>query len=161
MGYSFAMRNNTLLPQGLVQPGKNFSGLMELYESNYIRLRRLIPEITQIEESVSRVDHCLDLHVQVVERCPYTTMLRLTYAFQDAQNSVLLEPDLHLRIYHDARTAEAQSRCLRHQKGQLTVTDHSPLRAKRHLNRFLSKWLGYCLARGHQFNQESAKSGVF
>lgn len=161
MRYSFAMRNNILLPQGFVQPGKNFSGLMELYESNYMRLRRLIPDITQIEDSVSQVDRCLDLHVQVVERCPYTTMLRLTYAFKDEQNSVLLEPDLRLRIYHDARTAEAQSRCLRHQKGQLIVTDHSPLRTKQHLNRFLSKWLGYCLLRGHQLNQHSAESTVF
>ena len=155
------MRNNTLLPQGLIQPGKNFSGLMELYESNYIRLRRLIPDITHIEESVSRVGHCLDLHVQVVERCPYTTMLRLTYAFENEQGRVLLEPDLNLRIYYDARTAEVQSRCLHHQKGQLTVTDHSPLRTKRDLNRFLSKWLGYCLLRGHQFNQDSPESAVF
>jgi uncharacterized protein YqiB (DUF1249 family) len=48
-------------------PAKNFAGLMELYECNYIRLRNLVPDVDDMPDYViSRVEGVLDLHLRVV-----------------------------------------------------------------------------------------------
>ena len=70
------------LHQGI--PAKNFAGLMELYECNYIRLRNLVPDVDVMPDSViSRIPGVLDLHLRVVERNKFTTTLHLTYYFTD------------------------------------------------------------------------------
>src|SRR5688572_22281934 len=82
---------------------RTFSGLMDLYEQNYIRLRRLIPDFDHLtEQAVSTVHGCMDLHYQCLERSPYTTVFILTYRYQ-ATDGRKVEPDLKIRVYHDAR----------------------------------------------------------
>jgi len=124
---------------------------MELYEANYMLLRRLIPDVRHIEDrAISRVEGCMDLHVEVTERCRYTTMLRMTYDFgQDADPRLL--PDLQVRLYHDARTAEAISRVVHDRQSHRLITrPATSLQARWELNRFLQRWLGFCLNRGHR-----------
>jgi uncharacterized protein YqiB (DUF1249 family) len=59
---------------------------MELYESNYIRLRNLQPELDAMPAiAVSRVPGALDLHLRIIERCRFTTTLGLTYCFHDEE----------------------------------------------------------------------------
>lgn len=124
--------------------------LMELYESNYMLIRLLIPELGQMRESVyiSSQSDCLDLKLEILERCKYTTTVKLTYRFNrhDSENS---EPDLVIRVYHDARTAEAMSGLIhghRHEQRRVRDLDDGWI-----LNRFLYKWIKYCLYRGHRF----------
>jgi uncharacterized protein YqiB (DUF1249 family) len=128
---------------------RSFAGLMELYEQNYLRLRNLAPDLKVADEMISSVPghgH-QDLYLSVTQRCRYTTMLRLTYRFEDA-GELLFEPDLHLKVYHDARVIEVR---------QFTSRAHGPLyvadmiEQKWMMNRFLFKWLGYCLHQGHYF----------
>ena len=138
-----------------VEPG-TFSALMDLYERNYIQVRRLVPWLPSPGEArVSRVEEGLDLHLKVVERHRYTTDVALTYYFRREQGP-LLEPDLHVRIYHDARVAEVLTAQLRHwpQFNMLhwDVDRDSQLYARWRVNRFLYKWLHYCLYQGHRFS---------
>lgn len=128
---------------------RNFPGLMALYEENYMRLRRLVPRFDAIDGSaVSRVSGCIDLHVTIIERSRYTTTLRLTYRFADGDD-VRHEPDLRVRVQHDARTAEAMA--VHMGRGRYHFDARRTLVRSWERNRFLHKWLGYCLHRGHRF----------
>lgn len=128
---------------------RNFPGLMALYEENYMRLRRLVPRFDAIDGSaVSRVNGCIDLHVTIIERARYTTTLHLSYRFADG-HGVRHEPDLRVRVQHDARTAEAME--VHIGRGRYHFDARRTLQRSWERNRFLHKWLGYCLHRGHRF----------
>ncbi len=74
---------------------RSFAGLMELYEQNYMRLRNIVPDLKVADEMVSVVPGHQDLYLSITKRCRYTTMLRMTYQFED-NGELLLEPDLHI-----------------------------------------------------------------
>lgn len=136
-------------------PPRNFPGLMELYECNYIRLRNLVPDLDVLPaETLSRVAGALDLRLRVVERCRFTTTLNLTYYFSDAAGT-FPAPDMQVRIYHDAQVGEViacgRRRGSRHAEYNRMQHDYS-LEKKWRMNRFLQKWLGYCLMQGHRFH---------
>jgi len=130
----------------------DFVSLMDMYEDNYIKLRKLIPDVDKIHKAaISKSPGHLDLHLQISERSKFTTTLYLSYCFTNNGES-RLEPNLKIRIYHDAGLAEVMSGNLHHGK---LVLDHLPadaLKQKWQLNRFLSKWLKYCLRQNHGFS---------
>ncbi|MGF1526085.1 MAG: DUF1249 domain-containing protein [Candidatus Competibacterales bacterium] len=134
-----------------------FASLMDLYERNYIGMRRLVPDLPASGTAlVSRVSRGLDLHLFVNERFRYTSELVLTYRFGRG-DTVCCQPDLAVRIYHDARLAEVQAARLRHWPAFVLaegMTDQSQLQARWHVNRFLYKWLNYCLNQGHRFDAD-------
>lgn len=138
-------------------PG-SFSALMDLYERNYIQMRRLLPVMPPASAvRVSQTPGSLDLHLRMVERCRYTSELLLTYQFSNEDGSPVAEPDLRIRVYHDARQAEVMTAHLRHDSvfsGDFLNTgrmDRARLYRRWRINRFLYKWLGYCLRQGHYF----------
>ena len=126
---------------------RSFAGLMDLYEQNYIRLRNMAPDLTVADEMLSTVPGHQDLYLSVTQRCRYTTMLRLTYQFEEA-GKLLFEPDLHLKVYHDARVVEGQQ-FLSRSHGPFVLNDL--IDRKWRMNRFLYKWLGFCAYQGHYF----------
>jgi len=135
-------------------PAKNFAGLMELYECIYIRLRTLVPDADTLPDyTVSRIPGVLDLHLRVTERARFTTTYRLTYMFHD-RTGEFPAPDMLVRLYHDAQVGEVIS-CgrLRGKRHALyhRMYHHYSLAEKWRMNRFLQKWLGYCLMQGHRF----------
>jgi uncharacterized protein len=135
------------------RPG-SFVSLMSLYESNYIRLGWLVPRFDAVHGTlVSSVPGDCSLHLTVEERSRYTTTLKLTYLFEDPAGLVA-DPDLQIRIYHDARLAEAQA-CARWHKHAMLESLRSQLaraQGDRWLrNVMLNKWLDYCVERGHRF----------
>jgi uncharacterized protein YqiB (DUF1249 family) len=135
------------------RPG-SFVSLMSLYESNYIRLAWLVPDLQTLGAAqVSTVAGDCPLHLAVEERSRYTTTLRLTYVFEDDAGAIA-DPDLSIRIYHDARLAEAQS-CARWHRHTLLESMRSQFArtlGDRWLrNVMLNKWLDYCVERGHRF----------
>lgn len=130
---------------------RGFVSLMDLYEGNFIKLRKLLSDCSRLqEESVSRIAGHMDLYLKIEERSKYTTTLRLSYCFVNAQG-IALEPNLKIRIYHDAGLAEAVSGNLHHGRERLHHLPSHALRQKWRLNRFLHKWLGYLLRQGHSF----------
>lgn len=150
---------------------RTIGSLIAIYESNFVRLLRLAPELERMEGIfVSRVAGALDLHLTVLERYKYTTLIGLTYRFfepshvdvdVDAQAAYVFEPDAKICIYHDARSAEIVSHCRRKatRKVHPWRRGHMPeLDRKWELNRFLQKWLGFCLRQGHLFLSYTAET---
>ena len=134
----------------------SFSGLMDLYEQNYMRLRKIVPDLTVADQMISSVPGHTDLYLSVKQRCKYTTMLSMTYRFGES-GSFLFEPDLHLKIYHDARVVEVQH-LLKRKQG--LIHSDKMLGHKWMMNRFLFKWLGFCLYQGHFFQPMSRFNGT-
>lgn len=132
----------------------SFVSLMTLYESNFIRLRALLGDARELRgAAISRTTGDLDLHLQAIEHCRYTTILRMTYLFGDVDGPVA-EPDLEVRVYHDARLAEAchSSARPRHPGlSRLREALPSGLGERWLRNMLLNKWLDYCAERGHRF----------
>lgn len=151
------------------RPG-SFVSLMSLYESNYIRLRALIPQLDAIgTNAISTVAGDCPLHVMIEDRSRYTTTLTLTYLFDapadDSGTAVaaLRDPDLQIRVYHDARLAEVQScaRWHRHEVLESIRSECARALGDRWLrNVMLNKWLDYCVDRGHRFDAPAASMPV-
>ena len=125
----------------------SFSGLMDLYEQNYLRFRKLVPDLSIADQMISSVPGHSDLYLSVKLRCKYTTMLSMTYRFEKSGH-YLFEPDLHFKVYHDARVVEVQHLLKRHYG---LVENDRLMQHKWEMNRFLFKWLGFCLFQGHYF----------
>jgi len=140
-----------LVPQTIVKP-RSFVGLMALYESNYLRLLRLIPEIDRLDGCFrSRVLGDCDLHIEILERCRYTVTLSLSYHLE-TDDGLLVDPDMTIRVYLDGQLAEAMSIGDRqyHVRLRALVLEHRrelDLRWQRNI--VLNKWLDYLSDQGH------------
>ncbi len=128
--------------------------LINLHESNYLRLMRLIPDLRRLRGTVvSRVSGALDLYLSIDECYKYTTNLMLTYCFRDVSGMVL-EPRARICVYHDVRAVDLVSHCRRRRSRKLFPwrSGHMPeLQRRWEMNRFLYKWLRFCTHQGHLF----------
>jgi uncharacterized protein YqiB (DUF1249 family) len=140
-----------LVPQTIIKP-KSFVGLMAMYESNYLRLMQLIPELERLDGCFrSRVAGDCELFVDVLERCRYTVTLSLTYFFE-GENGRVADPDMTVRAYLDGRVAEAMSLSGNHRHSELrrlTKAHRAELNARWKRNVVLNKWLEYLSDQGH------------
>jgi uncharacterized protein YqiB (DUF1249 family) len=142
---------NQLVPQTIIKPN-SFVGLMAMYESNYLRLMQLIPEIERLDGCFrSRVAGDCELFVDILERCRYTVTLSLTYFF-DGENGRIADPDMTVRAYLDGRQAEAMSLSGNHRHTELrrlAKAHRAELNARWRRNVVLNKWLEYLSDQGH------------
>ena len=129
-----------------------FGWLMGLYAENYTRLHALFdPAALAPVAHLSSVGDGLDVRVEIIEQHRYTTELRLTYAMPDP---VTGEPDpsAYLRLYNDARQAEA-THCYVGRRWQDVIGMYPPpaqvIGHRMRMNTFLGKWLEYLADRGH------------
>jgi uncharacterized protein YqiB (DUF1249 family) len=143
--------DSLLVPETIVKP-KSFVGLMALYESNYLRLLRLIPEVDRLDGCfVSRVAGDCDLYVEVVETSRYTVTLSLTYRLS-TDAGVLADPDITVRLYLDGKQAEVLDigEKQRHAALRRLVFEHrEELDRRWRFNVVLNKWLEYLSDQGH------------
>jgi len=143
--------DSQLVPQAVVKPN-SFVGLMALYESNYLRLLHLVPELERLDGCFrSRVAGDCELFVDVLDRSRYTVTLGLTYHFETDGGRVA-DPDMQVRAYLDGCLAEAMSIGGKHRHTKLRRL----LRAGRRTlderwkrNVVLNKWLEYLTDQGH------------
>lgn len=146
--------DSQIVPECVYRPG-SFTGLMTIYESNYLKLDRLIGDVSPERwEWVSKVPGDCDLHLEYVRREPYTTTLKLTYWFEVGGGERVPDPDLTVRIYHDARLVEAVGArdSHRHHLLRRLAEAHSVELGRRwRHNIMLNKWLDYLLEMGHSF----------
>lgn len=139
--------------------------LMAICETNYWRLRKLLlPEFPKFAcgevflYSLPALDRQTErqLRMQIIERCPYTTTLELTEILTDSNLSRWgLSPQLTVRIYHDARTAEVLA--FQQQKHFFGRYDYpNPQMRQRdekfQLNSLLAEWLNHCLSFGYRIS---------
>jgi hypothetical protein len=138
---------------------RSFVSLMTLYESNYLRLGRLVPNLRRVTGSLtSAVAGGPALEISVIEQCRYTTTLGMSYLFDDGAAPVR-DPGLEVRVYHDARLAEACGTGA--QPGHPRLRRLAAAIPRDHGNRWscnmlLNKWLEYCAGSGHRFASPAA-----
>lgn len=128
-------------------------------EANYVRLKKLLLNMSddRCQFAISKGAEAWLHTIQVIERSPYTTTLRLIQKADFArQGSWLQMPCLTVRMYHDACLAEV-----------LAWEGHKRLRPryeypnqamyqcdeKLQINLFLGEWLTLCLNQGHLLDQ--------
>ncbi len=125
-------------PQGLV-------ALMGLYESNFQRLQLLVGDLQILPAlAVSTVPGDCELRLSVVERSRFTSDVLLTYLLPSVTvvgTGPERVPDMHLKIYHDARLVEASPDVGRPERELHQCWSR---------NVMLNKWLEYCVDRGHR-----------
>ena len=140
-----------LVPETIAKP-RSFVGLMSLYESNFLRLQQLIPELERLDGYFrSRVAGDCDLHVEIIERSRYTVTLSLSYFFYESERRIA-DPDMKVRAYLDGQLAEAMSLVGDHRHAELRRLSRlhgQGLDAKWRRNIVLNKWLEYLMDQGH------------
>lgn len=133
---------------------RSFVSLMTLYESNYIRLGWLVPDLRGVTGSLTSAVPCGPaLEIAVLEQCRYTTTLGMSYLFDDGAARVR-DPALEVRVYHDARLAEACGTGADPAHPRLRRLARAIPRDRGHrwsCNMLLNKWLEYCVGSGHRF----------
>lgn len=135
---------------------RSFVSLMTLYESNYIRLGWLVPDLRRLTGALmSAVPGQPALELAVLEQCRYTTTLGLSYLFDDG-GAPVREPGLEVRVYHDARLAEACGTVVHPQLRPLAAAIPRDQGQRWSRNMLLNKWLEYCAGGGHRFATRAA-----
>ena len=142
----------------LLRPVNTSLCLEKICESNYQKLFRLIPNLSEFTDTaVGHTQHQPALHLQILERNPYTLTIELSHCFNQ-QSADLIEPAVRIRVYLDAQLAEV----LRdHDRPAVDRVYQNPGRAldiqeyKWRLNYFLQKWLDHCLKTDYQFSNHA------
>lgn len=123
-------------------------------ETNYLRLLKLLPDLEEndcwrfavSDESL----HLGELAIKVTERSKYTTLLRIWQ--QDSWGHWLSQPELSVRMYHDARMAEVVGyQKQRHFDGRYRYPNPKMRQPdeKMQINLFLAEWLTHLKNYGH------------
>lgn len=144
-------------PAHLAPAPCSFAALMELYERNYIALRRLCPDLPELAERCVSAPHgAARLYLRVIERTRYTSTLELAQRLGEGETGSI--PALPLRVYHDARQAEVLISGV-HPEGLNCAADRDERQRRLavcwEVNSFLNEWLKHCLQQGHRFDQAS------
>ncbi len=130
----------------------NLAADMAECEANYQRLALLLSG-HQLESRTIGLDHGA-LHIDMVERCPYTTTLQVTQ--RPLHDVPPLTAQLLVRVYHDARLAEVVGFSSRRRVQPLyeypNPAMHQP-DEKSQWNRFLGEWLSHCLQHGFDLRE--------
>jgi uncharacterized protein len=131
------------------------AALHELFERNFRLVQCLVPELElPFDDATSFSSTDLALRLTVIERGRYTCAFRLTYEFSE-DGATVMQPDLSIRVYRDARLAEALTCPTR--PAWLASDEGDPL-ALQYLdaqwtrNVLLHKWLHYLMGHGHSFS---------
>ena len=148
------LADSQLLPECIYRPG-SFSGLMLLYESNYLRLAALTGDLDgDTDRWISRVRRDSELYLIRTKQERYTTTLCMTYWLRAKDGTVFKDPDMTVRIYHDAGLVEAiacQSTHRHQHLREISNTHAGELNRRWDINMMLNKWLEYLLDNGHGF----------
>jgi len=125
-------------------------------DANYLRLMKLFPLLRKEDVSVFSViagQHPSEVRIEVLERSPYTTHIRLTRLPCAPWSR---KPSLTVRMYHDARSAEVveyqQARHFQAVYDYPNPTMRQP-DEKVQVNRFLGEFLAMCLEHGVAVNE--------
>lgn len=143
------MKRHSLKPNYRV----NLTRLQQICEGNYLRLMRLLPELSDREHFRLPVKHRNSLAsgmawlvIDVLERSQFTTLLTLQMEADWGQ--LFKMPEAEVRLYHDAKMAEIVSRktskIIQPKYDYPNSKMHQPDEKEQH-NQFLAQWLDYAL----------------
>lgn len=129
-----------------------FGYLMGLYGANYWQITRLFgPRALAVGRYRSIGSSGLPVVLDVLERAPFTTELRLSYDLVDELTGQP-DPSAHVRLYSDARLAEVTA-CYFGSRLEDVLGRSAPaatvFRHRLQMNAFFAKWLDYLEQCGH------------
>lgn len=137
--------------------------LHQLFESNYHKLLRLIPQLHSIKSTqmLAEPGNKPALELAVLSKTKFTLELQLGYLCpSDVDALTDNNPVLVIRVYLDSKTAEVitQSSNLL----SLPATDYPKaiLDAKWPDNYLLDKWLTHCLGQGYLLTEASRSPAI-
>jgi uncharacterized protein YqiB (DUF1249 family) len=131
----------------------NLPAHMAECDANYVRLLKLFPDLRTEDGrdlAVELGDEAVRIELTVLERAPYTTLIQLAQR-EIRASSWLKQPQITIRLYHDASCAEVVA--YQHARDFKAVYDypnpsmHQP-DEKTQVNRLLSELLAVCLNHG-------------
>jgi uncharacterized protein YqiB (DUF1249 family) len=132
--------------------------LEQVCAANYQKLLRLIPNLLDYRDTaMGLAESSSTLHLEVLERSPYTLTVMLSHSFKRNLEE-FLEPAVTIRLYLDLQLAEVISD---HARAAVAKVYKNPslsleiMNYKWRLNYFLQKWLEHCLNKNYRFSSES------
>jgi uncharacterized protein YqiB (DUF1249 family) len=132
--------------------------LEQVCAANYQKLLRLIPNLLDYRNTaMGLAESSSTLHLEVLERSPYTLTVMLSHSFKRNLEE-FLEPAVTIRLYLDLQLAEVISD---HARAAVAKVYRNPglsleiMNYKWRLNYFLQKWLEHCLKKNYRFGSES------
>ena len=138
--------------------------LHQLFESNYDKLLRLIPQLHSINSPrmVAELEHKPTLTLSVREKTRFTLLLQLSYQCQDGTDTLpaSVVPAMLIRVYLDSKAAEV----IAHASNLLSLPaidyPKAVLNAKWPNNYLLDKWLTHCLSQGYLLTETSTTQAM-
>jgi len=135
--------------------------LEQVCAANYQKLFCLIPNLLDYRDTAAGLaDGGSTLHLDVLERSPYTLTILLSHSFKKNLDE-FLEPAVTIRLYLDLQLAEVISD---HTRASVASVYKNPGRSleimdyKWRLNYFLQKWLEHCLNKNYRFRAEPVET---
>lgn len=133
--------------------------LAQLFESNYGKLRQLIPDLLELNgDAVAVSSGKPALALTLIERSRYTLTIDLHYRFDSAQQRIA-ESRFRIRVYLDGKCAEALNEVRRVDESSPRVQNRrrcaQRLEDKWTANYFLERWLSHCLQNQYRFARSS------
>ncbi|MGB1271168.1 MAG: DUF1249 domain-containing protein, partial [Endozoicomonas sp.] len=130
----------------------NLVRLQLLCEANYQRVIKLLPNLHKEDHHRLLVHHGHseqppeeEVQVDVIQRSPFTTLIRIT--MKTCWNHSFAIPETEVHLYHDVNMAEVvfrrHSQRLEPRYSYPNPKMHQPDEKEQH-NRFLAEWLDYC-----------------
>jgi len=142
-----------------VNPVNKSICLEQVCESNYQKLLKLIPDLMAFKETaIGLAPHHTTLHLEIIERTPYTMTVELSHCFINKNRDEFLAPAVKIRVYLDAQLAEVLSD---HARAGVAQVFKDPglsreiMNYKWRLNYFLQKWLDHCLKNDYLFSSNA------
>lgn len=138
----------------------DLSAQMAVCDANFIRILQLLPdlslgarrEIGLVGMTASGLQRsgAIITTLEVTECFKYTSTIRITQSL-DQTLEHYLAPEIIVRMYHDAKTAEVVSyQQVRYLKAKYPLPNKDMYQAdeKEQINFFLSEWLSFCQREG-------------
>ena len=149
----------------------DLSAQMAVCDANFIRILQLLPNLqlglkrdinftSELGLNTKRVNRKTDFltTIEVIESFKYTSTIRIVNSYDPLESELGSEteayyqaPEMLVRMYHDAKTAEVISyQQARYFKARYPLPNKSMYQAdeKEQINFFLSEWLSFCLREG-------------
>ncbi len=126
-----------------------YSNLLEIFEINFMKISRLVPILPSIKEDFIGIKSpSNNLYLICNKKSPYTGTYILTHKIYSSKK-VINRPDIHFKIYFDAKLLEVTSICkeTRINSYHPFINNCSDLSFQLELNVFMLRWLDYCLER--------------
>ena len=137
----------------------SYSNIYDLFELNFKKIFRLIPLLPSIKNDCIALKSSLNnLYLICHDKSPYTATYTLTHKIK-TQKKIIYRPDIHFKIYFDAKLLEVISICKdnRINNSHPLLDNCSDLAFQFELNLFMLRWLDYCLERynGAEWKQKN------